>query len=116
MSVTIAIEDDLVAGLQNIAKREQLSVEQLAIRILTAALEDAELVTPPEAVERIQATPPNPSQVRPATTNLADVLHAAAGDPCIDLESWNRQWSVVETEFKAITRANDLAEGRGRLN
>jgi hypothetical protein len=44
---------------------------------------------------------------------LGDLLRAAPGDPCFDLESWKRQWYDVEAE-KPITRANDIAEGRGR--
>ncbi len=38
---------------------------------------------------------------------------AAPADPGFDLESWKRQWSVVEAELKALTRANDVAESRG---
>ena len=113
MAITITLEDDLVAGLENRAKKQQLSVEQFAISILSEAVEESESVTPQEAVTRIQTTPPNPSQIRPATANLADVLRAAPDDPCFDLENWNRQWSIVEAESKAITRANDIAEGRG---
>jgi len=116
MAITVTLDDGLVAGLQNMAKRQQLSVEQLVISILTEAQEDSDPVTPPEAVATIQATPRNPAEVRPATANLADILNAAPGDPSFDLEGWNRQWSVVEAELKAITRANDVAEGRGRLN
>jgi len=113
MAITIRLDDDLVAGLENRAKQQQLSVEQFAISILTEAVEEPESVTPREAVARIHATAPNPSQVRPAAANLADVLRAAPGDPCFDLESWKRQWSGVEAELKAITRANDVAERRG---
>ncbi len=113
MAITITLDDDLVAGLENKAKKQQLSVEQFALSILTEAVEEAESVTPREAVTRIQAIAPNPAQVRPATANLAEALRAAPGDPCFDLESWNRQWSVVEAELKAITRANDVAERRG---
>ena len=116
MAITITLEDDLVAELTDRAKRQQLSVEQLAVRILTEATAGSEPVTPREAVARIQATPPNPAQVRPGTANLADLLNGAPGDPCFDLESWKRQWSVVQAEMKAITRANDVAEGRGRLD
>ncbi len=114
MTITITLADDVVAALKDRAQQQQLSVEQLAIRLLTEALAGSEPVTPREVVARIQATPPNPAQVRPATAELADLLHAAPGDPCVDLESWKRQWSVVEAEMKAITRANDIAEGRGR--
>ena len=113
MAISITLDDELVGRLENKAKKLQLSVEQFAISILTEAVKEPESVTPREAVTRIQVTAPNPAQVRPATANLADVLRAAPGDPCFDLESWNRQWSVVEAELKAITRANDVAEGRG---
>ena len=102
MAITITLDDNLVAGLENQAKKQRLSMEQFATRILTEAILEFESVTPQEAVTTIQATAPNPSQVRPATTNLADALRAAPGDPCFDLESWNRQWSVVEAELKAI--------------
>ena len=113
MAITITLEDDLVVGLANRAKKQQLSVEQFAINLLTEALVESESVTPREVVSRIRATAPNPSQIRPATPNLADVLLAEPGDPCFDVENWNRQWSHVEAEMKAITRANDIAEGRG---
>jgi hypothetical protein len=113
MAITITLNNDLVAGLEKRAKQQQLSVEQFAIGILSAALEESESVTPQEAVTRIQTTAPNPSQVRPATANLADVLRTAPGDPSFDLENWNRQWSILEAESKAITRANDVAESRG---
>lgn len=113
MAITITLDDDLVAGLENRAKKQQLSVEQLAIGILTEAVEESESVAPRAAVTRIQATAPNPAQVRPATANLADVLRAAPSDPCFDLASWKRQWSIVEAEMKALTRANDVAGSRG---
>jgi len=114
MAITITLDDGLFAELTDRAKKQQLSVEQLVIRILTEAMAASEPVTPREAVARVQATPLNPAQVRLATADLADLLHAAPDDPCFDLESWERQWSDVEAEMKAITRANDIAEGRGR--
>ncbi len=113
MAITITLDDDLVAALGTRAKKKQLSVEQFAISILAEAMEASESVTPREAVTKIQATAPNPSQIRPATANLADVLRAAPGDPSFDLETWKRQWSVVETELQVLTRGNDAAEGRG---
>jgi hypothetical protein len=115
MAITITLDDDLVAGLENKAKNQQLSVEQCAIGILMEAVEQSESETLEEIVARIRATPPNPSLIRPATGNLADSLIASPDDPCFDLESWKRQWSVVEAELKAITRADDVAEGRGGI-
>jgi hypothetical protein len=113
MAITITLDDELVAGLENKAKKQQLSVDQLVLSILTEAVAEGESVTPREVVTRIQATAPNPAQIRPAIADLADALRAAPADPCFDLEIWNRQWSVVEGELKAIARANDVAEGRG---
>ena len=66
-----------------------------------------------ELVTAIQATSSNPALIRAATANLAELLHAAPDDSSFDLQSWQRQWSAVEAEMKAITRANDIAEGRG---
>ena len=74
MATMITLDDDLVAGLENKAKELQLSVEQFAISLLTEAIE-SESDTPLEVVARIRAAPPNPSQIRPATANLADVLY-----------------------------------------
>jgi hypothetical protein len=76
-------------------------------------MQESKSVTPGAPVTRTQAAPPSPAQFRPASGNLADVLGAAPSDPSFDLESWKRQWSSVEAELKAITRANDVAEGRG---
>jgi len=52
------------------------------------------------------------SNFRPATKSLADILRSAPADPSFDLEKWNREWSAVESEMEAITRANTRAESR----
>jgi len=70
--------------------------------------------TPEEVVEFIRTTPANATQIRSATESLAELLRTAPSDPTFDLESWQRQWSEVEQELKSLTRANDVAEGRGR--
>jgi len=64
-------------------------------------------------VAKIQATPPNPANIRPATGSLAEALQNAPDDPDFDLETWIREWSMIEYEMKAITHANSIAEGRG---
>ena len=102
MAIVITLGDELVAGLQNRATKRKLSVEQFAISILTEAIAEPESVTPREVVARIQATAPNPSQVRPATANLADLLRSAPADNDFDLASWNRQWSAIETELRRL--------------
>ena len=66
-----------------------------------------------ELVTAIQTTPPNPTLIRPATANLAELLSAAPDDSSFDLQGWQRQWSALEAEMKALTRANDISEGRG---
>jgi hypothetical protein len=112
MALTINLDDELVAGLANKAMKQELSVEQLAISILTEAAREFESLTPLEAVARVQATPPNPCQMRSATANLADLLSSPGGEPDLDPEVWRRQWSAVEADLKAVTRANDVSEGR----
>jgi len=42
---------------------------------------------------------------------LAEALRNAPEDPDFDLAEWTAQWQAVEAEMKAITRANDVAEG-----
>jgi hypothetical protein len=112
MPITIKLDDNLVSGLAEKAKEQQLTVEHLAIRILTEAVRELESVTVQEVVAKVRAMAPNPGQIRPATANLADLLSSADEEPDLDLEAWNRQWSAVEAEMKGITRANDIAEGR----
>jgi hypothetical protein len=104
MAITITLEGDLLAQLEDRAQKQQLSVEQLVIRILAGAMLGPESVTPQDAVARVQATRPNPAYVRPAIANLADLLRAAREDPCFDFEAWKRQWADIEAEMRAITR------------
>ncbi len=86
-------------------------------RIQTILPVDPETIrTDPEMialVEKIKAEPSNPNNIHPATGSLADLLQDAPEDPDFDLETWTRQWEAIETEMKAIDRANDIAEGRG---
>jgi plasmid stability protein len=112
MTITITLEDDVVAGLQHRAERRQRSVEELAVEILTAAVEDLELSTPLEVVGRMQASKPNTDQIRPATASLATLLQASPDDPDFNLNDWQRQWAAVSSERAEITHANDVAEGR----
>jgi cell pole-organizing protein PopZ len=80
---------------------------------LEAGAEADDAPTLEEVVAQIKATPPNPAAIHPATASLADLLLDAPEDPDFDLERWTQQWAAVEAEMKAITRANDIAEGRG---
>jgi hypothetical protein len=76
-------------------------------------LVEPESETLEEIVATIRATAPNPSLIRPAAGNLADLLRDSPNDSGFDLKGWERQWSEAEAELKAITRADDIAEGRG---
>jgi hypothetical protein len=116
MSVTITIPDDLAGRLRNEARAQNRSVDELAAALLSGSLAetDAELE---ELIARIKATPPYPAAIRPATGSLAEALAAGlaaeSGDEGFDPEEWQRRWAAVEQEMKAVTRANDIAEGRG---
>lgn len=61
---------------------------------------------------KIRALPKSPPNVRPAKGSLVDALRNAPRDPKFDLDEWNRQWAMIEAEMKAITKTNDIAEGR----
>jgi len=114
MPITITLTDAIHACLQDKAKSKHCSAEELALQILSDALAvESPSATPEEVVARIRATPPNPGSIRPASGSLADALRNAPRDPDFSLEVWQRQWRQVEAEMRAITRANDIAEGRG---
>ena len=123
MEITITLPDFLAAKLQTKAQAQKRSTEEVAVKLLNHALdtepEPTDYVPPTleEVVARIRATPPNPEMVRPPSGSLGEYLAAsiAAEDPNepFDVAVWNRQWAAVEADMKAITRANDIAEGRG---
>jgi len=60
----------------------------------------------------LECLQPNPAIFHPATQSLADKLADSPVDPTFDAQGWNREWAQVEAEMKAITRANNVAEGR----
>ena len=68
--------------------------------------------TPEEVVAKIQATPPSPGSLQPASGSLAEALRHAPENPDFDLAIWNQAWTDVEAEMRSITRANNVAEGR----
>lgn len=117
MVVTLDLPEELAAKLQSKAEMAELAPEELALTLLAEALadgetEEEEFPTLEEIVAKIRATPPNPACIHPATASLADLLENAPHDPDFDLATWTRQWAEIEAEMKAITRANDIAEGR----
>lgn len=110
MSLTITLGDDLSARLQQQAEQQRVPAEQLAVDILENSLE---MLSLPEVVKQIQATPASSNPVAPATVSLAELLQAAPNDSEFNLADWNRRWAEIEAEQKAVLRANTLAEGRG---
>ncbi len=100
MTVTITLPDELATKLQSRAETKNLSLETLAINILSSVLELEEELddypTPEEVVAKIKATPPNPAAIRPATGSLAEALQNAPHDPDFDLETWTKEWAAVE--------------------
>jgi hypothetical protein len=116
MPIMITLPTDVEKGLQAKAEAQQVSLNELIVDILIQAVE-TELVddfpTLEEVVAEIKATPPNPASIHPPTASLADLLREAPTDPNFDLEAWQQEWDKIEAEMKAITRANEIAEGRG---
>lgn len=97
MPITITLPQEIEAQLERRASAQRLSVERLAIDILSGALETEESgPTPEEVVAKIRATPPNPRGIRPADGSLAEALRNAPDDPDLDLASWRQEWAAVE--------------------
>ena len=114
MALTLTIPDDLAEQLQQAAEEQQLSVEETVAQILRNALPHANYFpTPEQVVAKIKALPKNPLNPIPAQGSLMEYLRNSPTDPNFDLDAWNREWKAVEAEMKAITSANDVAEGRG---
>lgn len=88
-------------------------MEEVTLDILSAALGRASSSpTPEDVVAQIKAKSPNSRSLRSSQGSLVAALRVAPDDPDFDLAQWNREWAVVEGEMKAVTRANDVAEGR----
>jgi plasmid stability protein len=104
MAITITLPDEIEIQLQRKAQGQHLSVEELALEILGHALETEEpFPTPEEVVAKIQATPPNPHNIRPAGGSLAGALRNAPDDPDFDLVAWNREWAAGFPNFNTRT-------------
>ena len=112
MSITITLPEEIEARLQRKAETQQRSVEEVAIDLLNSIVEQDESVPRlGEIVRKIQGTPPDPHNIRPAEGSLAAALRNAPEDPDFALVVWEREWAAAEAEMQAITRANDIAEG-----
>jgi hypothetical protein len=113
MTITITLPEALQAQWQLAAEAQRRSLEEVAIDILAdVAGVDAVVPTPEEVVARIRATPPNPSGILPVTDSLAAALRNSPSVADFDLGVWKHEWAAVESQIKATTRANDIAEGR----
>jgi hypothetical protein len=124
MAITITLPDVLAAKLETEAQARNRPAEEIAVELLDQALaaEPNETehfpLTLEEVVAKIRSLPPNLNAYRPPTGSLADYLEKSLAaetedDEEFDLEAWEKEWDTVEREMKAITRANDIAEGRG---
>lgn len=114
MPVTITLTDPLAEQLSVRAKKQDLQVEEFVFNILNNALilTNRDVLNPEEVVAKIKATTPDLKNIHPATDSLLEALRNAPDYPEFDLESWEKEWADVEREMKAVTRANDIAEGR----
>lgn len=113
MALTITLPARLAQQLEHVATTQQRSVEDVAIHLLDDVLSSTHSGPLPEdIVAKIKALLANPNNVRPAQGSLAEALRAAPENPEFDLAAWQQAWAAVQAEMKAITRANDAAEGR----
>lgn len=116
LTITMTLPDEIEEQLRQEAAMQQQSVEEFVLAILLNSLHVQDFFpTPEQVVAKIKAIGPNPQNIIPPQGSLADYLRNAPDDPNFDLAAWNEEWAAIEAEMKAITRANDIAEGRGRL-
>jgi hypothetical protein len=110
MGITITLPRPLEVALKDAAKARDSSVEEIALEILGNAIRADMAPSSEDVIAEIRALP---AVAAPASNgSLADALRDAPEDPEFELEAWRRLWAVVEAEMKALSRANDLAEGR----
>lgn len=112
MTLLIRVPDRMAHNLRKAAKRQHLSAEVFALRILEKALEPEPELSVEEVVAKIKALPRKAENVRPARGSLVAYLQNAPQDPEFNLEVWQKEWAKVEAEMKSVSRANDEAEGR----
>ena len=110
MSVTITLPRNLETELRIAAEARRSSIEELALALLGQAVKAVFAPSPEDVVGEIRAA--GPATVPSAGGSLAEALRSAPEDPDFELGAWRRGWSAVEAEMAALTRANDLAEGR----
>ena len=105
MSLTITLPQDMETELQIAADARDWTVQQLALYLLAHALEANRTPLPEEIVAEIRAAPT--SEAPAALGSLAEALVNASEDPDFELEAWRHEWSRVEAEMKALSRANE---------
>ncbi|WP_089721514.1 hypothetical protein [Candidatus Entotheonella palauensis] len=113
MTMQLSLSDELAAYVQSCAKARAISPDQFVSELVTQAIIAEEAFQLEKLVAQIQNMPPNPASIRPAQGSLLEALRAGPDDPHFDQDAWQREWANVEAELKAITRANDITEGRG---
>lgn len=98
MTVIMKIPNDLAEKAQRKAAQEHLSLEEYVLELLQEALaEGTPAPTLEEVVAKIQATPSNPANLRPASGSLSDALRQAPQDPDFDLAIWEQAWESLES-------------------
>jgi plasmid stability protein len=113
MATTITLPDTLETELQQRARVQQRSVEDIALEILHEAFAETTLPGLDAVVAKIKSTGPNQHNIRSAQGSLADVLRRTHSTQDFDLDQWNKEWAAVEAEMRAVEQADDIAEGRG---
>lgn len=123
MSITITLPDMLAAKLETEAMARNQSAEEVAVELLDHALaaepEETEHfpLTLEEVVAKIRSLPLDPSLIRQPMGSLEEYLEKSLAKEAeenveFDQEAWQRDWNAFEVELKAVSRANDIAEGR----
>lgn len=113
MPTRVILPDQLSDRLQQRAATHSQSLDEFVVAALERILGEEDALSLEDVVARIQGTGPDLRGYTPPSQSLVSMLADAPQAAPLDVDEWKRAWGHVEAEMKAITRANDQAEGRG---
>jgi hypothetical protein len=102
MTISIDVPDTLAHDLEEIAKKQRLTLNDFAVQLLESAVHSdvaVESPTPQDIVARILATKRSSNTQIESGRNLAQALANAVHEDPIDAKEWAAKWAVIEKQM-----------------
>ncbi len=116
MATVITLPDELSERLMPQAAEKHMALDVYVIDVLRRLSDQPASMIYVEPIEvivaRIKALPPATPITYPGVDTPTHALARFIDDAAFDAVAWDRQWAAVETEIKAMSRTDRLAEGR----